>query len=359
MSPVLVVPKKNGKWRVCVDFKPLNAVMKRDHFALPFQDEILDEIAGHEMYTICDGYSGYFQIRIAEEDQRKITFITPWGCFAYKCMPFGLTSAVFTFNRLAIHVFQPFFGKFVRVFIDDFAIYSTRLDHLGKVRVAFKRLDECKGQLNHDKCHIGEKEVVILGHVVSLQGLKVDPSNVKAIEGLPYPKGIKALEVFVQKVRYFERFIHMLAQALYPFRFILRTNIFIWNPFVQEQFNRVRELLFKAPILKPPNRDFPFFLSLSVGSHAIGAILMQEDPHDKLMHPIYFISRAISDVEKAFMDVEKWMLTLMYTCQKFRSFLIPSPFVIITSMPLLLSRPRFVDRSGHGTQDNNKKKNKN
>ena len=117
--------------------------------------------------------------------------------------------------------------------------------------------------------------MVILGHVVSLQGLKVDPSKVKAIEGLPYPKGIKALEVFVQKVRYFERFIHMLAQALYPFRFILRTNIFIWNPFVQEQFNRVRKLLFNAPILKPPNRDFPFILSLSVGSHAIGAILIQ------------------------------------------------------------------------------------
>ena len=129
VSPVVVVPKKNGKWRVCVDFKPLNAVMKRDHFALPFQDEILDEIARHEMYTVCEGYSGYLQIRIAEEDQRKTTFITLWGCFAYKCMPFGLTNAVFTFNRLAIHVFQPFFGKFVRVFIDDFAIYSTRLDH--------------------------------------------------------------------------------------------------------------------------------------------------------------------------------------------------------------------------------------
>ena len=126
VSPVVVVPKKNGKWRVCVDFKPLNAATKRDHFPLPFQDEILDEIAGHEMYTVCDGYSGYFQIRIAEEDQRKTTFITPWGCFAYKCMPFGLTNAVFTFNRLAIHVFQPFFGKFVRVFIDDFAIHIVQ-----------------------------------------------------------------------------------------------------------------------------------------------------------------------------------------------------------------------------------------
>ena len=335
VSPVVVVPKKNGKWRVCVDFKPLNASTKRDHFPLPFQDEILDEIVGHELYTISNGYSGYFQIRIAEEDQRKTTFITPWGCFAYRCMPFGLTNVVFTFNRLAIHVFQPFFGKFVRVFIDDFAIYSKKIDHLEKVREAFKRLDECKGQLNPDKCRIGEKEVVMLGHVVSLQGIKVDPSKVKALEALPYPKDIKSLETFVQKVRYFERFIHMLAQVLYPFRVILRTNVFVWNPFLEDKFDTIRDLLSKAPILKPPNSSSTFFLSLSVSSHAIGAILMQQDPHNKLMHPIYFISRAISDVEKTFMDIEKWMLTLIYACKKFRSFLISQHFVIITSMPLL------------------------
>ena len=331
VSPVVVVPKKNGKWWVCVDFKPLNASTKRDHFPLPYQDEIV----GHELYTICDGYSGYFQIRIAEEDQRKTTFITPWGCFAYRCMPFGLTNAVFTFNRLAIHVFQPFFGKFVRVFLDDFSIYSKKIHHLEKVRLAFKRLDECKGQLNPNKCRIGEKEVVMLGHVVSLQGIKVDPSKIKALEALPYPKDIKSLETFVQKVRYFERFIHMLAQVLYPFRVILRTNVFVWNPFLEEKFDTIRDLLSKAPILKPPNSSSTFFLSLSVSSHAIGAILMQQDPHNKLMHPIYFISRAISDVEKTFMDIEKWMLTLIYACKKFRSFLISQHFVIITSMPLL------------------------
>ena len=118
---------------------------------------------------------------------------------------------VFTFNRLAIHVFQPFFDKFVRVFIDDFAIYSTRIGHLEKVCAVFKRLDECKGQVNPEKCQVGEKEVVMLGHVVSLQGIKVDPSKIKVIVSLPYPKDIKSLEVFVQKVRYFERFIHILA----------------------------------------------------------------------------------------------------------------------------------------------------
>ncbi|MCO5610910.1 hypothetical protein L7F22_065154 [Adiantum nelumboides] len=130
---VVVTPKKNGKWRVCVDYKPLNATTKWDHFPQPFQDEILNEVAGYERYTVCDGYSWYFQIRIAEEDQKKTTFVTPWGCFAYRVMPFGLTNAPATFQRFVTHVFQPFFGKSIRVFIDDFCIYSSRDLHLEKV----------------------------------------------------------------------------------------------------------------------------------------------------------------------------------------------------------------------------------
>ena len=105
VSPMVVMPKKNGKWRVCVDYKPLNAATKRDHFPLPFQDEILNEVAGHECYTVCDGYSGYFQIHIVEEDQKKTMFITPWGCFAYRVMPFGLTNAPATFTRFTTFVF--------------------------------------------------------------------------------------------------------------------------------------------------------------------------------------------------------------------------------------------------------------
>ncbi|RYA83389.1 hypothetical protein DD594_27370, partial [Enterobacter cloacae complex sp. 4DZ1-17B1] len=139
---------------------------------LPFQDEILNEVAGHECYTVCDGYSGYFQIRIAEEDQPKTTFITPWGCFAFRVMPFGLTNAPSTFMRFTIFVFQPFFGKSIRVFMDDFCIYSCRSLHCQKVEEGLKRLHQFGGQLNPEKCHIGESQVVLLGHVVSSQGIQ-------------------------------------------------------------------------------------------------------------------------------------------------------------------------------------------
>ncbi|MCO5547142.1 hypothetical protein L7F22_000584 [Adiantum nelumboides] len=167
VSPVVVTPQKNGKWRVCVDYKPLNAAIKRNHFPLPFQDEILNEVAGHDRYTTCDGYSSYYQIRIAEEDQHKTTFITPWGCFAFCVMPFGLTNAPSTFTRFTSFVFQPFFGNSIRVFLDDFCTYNDRTWHCLRVEEGLQRLYQYGGQLNLDKYHVAKKEVVLLGHVIS------------------------------------------------------------------------------------------------------------------------------------------------------------------------------------------------
>ncbi|MCO5586547.1 hypothetical protein L7F22_040488 [Adiantum nelumboides] len=201
VSPVVVTPKKNGKWRVCVDYKPLNAATKRDHFPLPFQDEILNEVAGHERYTVCDGYSGYYQICITEEDQHKTTFITPWGCFAFRVMPFGLTNAPSTFTRFTSFIFQPFFGKSIRVFLDDFCTYSDRVLHCQRVEEGLQRLYQYGGQLNPDKCHVAEKEVVLLGHVISQEDIKVDPSRVQAILDLPPPNSARQVITFVQKIQ--------------------------------------------------------------------------------------------------------------------------------------------------------------
>ena len=201
VSLVVVTPKKHGKWTISVDYKPLNAATKRDHFPLPFQYEILNEVAGHERYIVCDGYSGYFQISIAKEDQKKTTFITPWGCFAYRVMPFGLTNAPSTFQRFMNYVFQPYFGKSIRVYIDDFCIYSSHVLHLARVDEGLSRLAQMGGQINMAKCHIGETQVTLLGHVVSGAGIQVDPSKVSALLALSSPKIVKELTSFIQKVR--------------------------------------------------------------------------------------------------------------------------------------------------------------
>ncbi|MCO5572368.1 hypothetical protein L7F22_026121 [Adiantum nelumboides] len=226
VSPVVVTPKKDDKWRVCVDYKPLNAATKRDHFPLPFQDEILNEVAGHERYTICDGYSGYYQICIVEEDKHKTTLITPWGCFAFRVMPFGLTNAPSTFTRFTSLIFQPFFGKSIRVFLDDFCTYSDRALHCQRVEEGLQRLYQYGGKLNPDKCHVDEKEVVLLGHVFSQEGIKIDPSHVQAILNLPPPNSARQVITFVQKVRYMSGFIHLLFQIISPLQQLANQEVF-------------------------------------------------------------------------------------------------------------------------------------
>ncbi|MCO5599168.1 hypothetical protein L7F22_053268 [Adiantum nelumboides] len=275
VSPVVVTPKKNGKWRVCVDYRPLNKATKRDHFPLPFQDKILNEVAGKEKYTICDGYSGYFQIGIALEDQLKTTFITPWGCFAFRVMPFGLTNAPATFQHFMNMVFQKFFGKSIRVFIDDFCIYSSKAIHPQKVEEGLKKLYDMGGQLNPDKCHIGEDEVILLGHKVSYKGIEVDPSKAKALIDLSSPKSLKEVISFVQKVKYMSRFIHLASELLHPLQRLTQQVEFVWSKELEEYFCSIKVVLSKLPTLMPPCWEFTFFVSSSVGKETLGAVLLQ------------------------------------------------------------------------------------
>ncbi|MCO5603194.1 hypothetical protein L7F22_057341 [Adiantum nelumboides] len=330
VSPIVVTPKKNGKWRVCVDYKPLNAATKRDHFPLPFQDEILNEVAGHERYTVCDGYSGYYQIRIAEEDQHKTTFITPWGCFAFRVMPFGLTNAPSTFTRFTSFIFQPFFGKSIRVFLDDFCTYSDRALHCQRVEEGLQRLYQYGGQLNPDKFHIAEKEVVLLGHVISQEGIKVDPSRVQAILDLPPPNSARQVITFVQKVRYMSRFIHLLSQIISPLQQLANQEVFSWEQKHLVCFNEVKEVLGSLPTIMPPDPQGIYYLCPSVGFDAFGAVLMQKDPKTAYMRPIYFTSKVMTQGQKGYTDIEQLVFSLIVAIRKFRSYLLPKPFIILT-----------------------------
>ena len=127
------------------------------------------------MYLVCDGYSRYFHIQICEEDQKKTSFVTTWGIFAYRVMPFGLTNAPATFQCFMSQVFAPYLGKFIRVFLDDFCIYSSRVDHLEKLRIALKSVDDAKRCLNPTKCHLARKKVSHLGHIIPKEDIEMDP----------------------------------------------------------------------------------------------------------------------------------------------------------------------------------------
>ena len=215
VSPVQVVPKKSGitvttnennelvptkvktKWRVCIDYRKLNAATRKDHFPLPFIDQMLERLAGHEYYCFLDGYSGYNQIPIALEDQHKTTFTCPFGTFAYRRMPFGLCNAPATFQRCMMSIFSDMVEDFLEIFMDDFSIYGSSFDQcLLRLERVLKRCKEKSLVLNWEKCHFMVKRGIVLGHVVSKNGLEVDKSKVDLIVGLPPPRSVQEIAHF-------------------------------------------------------------------------------------------------------------------------------------------------------------------
>ncbi|KAL5789532.1 hypothetical protein ACOSQ2_004420 [Xanthoceras sorbifolium] len=216
VSPVQVVPKKGGitvvrnennkliptrtvtGWRVCIDYRKLNTATRKDHFPLPFIDQMLERLAGHAYYCFLDGYSGYNQIPIAPEDQEKTTFTCPYGTFAYRRMLFGLCNAPTTFQRCMMAIFSYMVERFIEIFMDDFSVFGSSFDVcLANLALVLKRCEETNLVLNWEKCHFMVKEGIVLGHRISSTGIEVDRAKIEVIEKLPPPTSVRGIRSFL------------------------------------------------------------------------------------------------------------------------------------------------------------------
>ncbi|KAK0596401.1 hypothetical protein LWI29_015350 [Acer saccharum] len=216
VSPIHVVPKKSGitvvrneqnelvpqrlqtGWRVCIDYRKLNTATRKDHFPLPFIDQMLERLAGHSHYCFLDGYSGYNQIAIAPEDQEKTTFTCPFGTFAYRRMPFGLCNAPGTFQRCMMSIFSDMLEEIIEVFMDDFSVFGDSFDLcLHNLTLVLKRCEENNLVLNWEKCHFMVQQGIVLGHVISRRGIEVDKAKVEVISSLQPPKSVKDVRSFL------------------------------------------------------------------------------------------------------------------------------------------------------------------
>jgi hypothetical protein len=208
VSPLVIVPKKNGKWHVCVDYRELNKETLKYHFPLPFIDQVLDTLAGKKYFSFLDGFSGYNQIQIAPEDQDKTTFTCPWGTYTYRVLPFGLCNAPATFQCVVLGIFSDLIHDCVEVYMDDFTVYGNTfkeaLENLEKVLI---RCQETNLALSNEKCFMLQTEGIVLGHCVSSAGIKVDPTKIEVISNLPVPKTQKYVRSFLGHVGYYRRFI--------------------------------------------------------------------------------------------------------------------------------------------------------
>ena len=328
VSSIVVVPKKVGadgkvKIWVCQDFRKLNAATKKDYFPLPFMDTILIHVSGQECYNFLDGFFGYNQVHIQNQDQLKTTFTTEWGTFAFNRMPSGLCNAPGTFQRLMMDIFQDFLRHFLEVFIDNFAVFSLQKDHLEYLRKTFQRCRETCLKLHLGKCFFGMTSGVLLGHVVlSKRGLEVDREKVKTILALIASNCVRDIRGFLGCVGYYRTFIDGYMWKAIPLIELLKKDVeFNWNPKRQKAFEDLKLAFVKAPIFSPPDWEKEFHVTLDASGWCLGAILWQFDSKRREC-PIYYACRQMSQVETKYSTMEREALAVIYACKKFRHYLL-------------------------------------
>ncbi|CAG8744292.1 13972_t:CDS:1, partial [Dentiscutata heterogama] len=207
-SPVILVKKKNGKFRFCVDFRKLNNVTKKDTYPLPRIDDMLDNLGNAQWFMSLDLTSGYWQVEVKKEDKEKTAFITKYSLYEFNVMPFGLCNAPSTFQRLMDVVLRPVLWKKAIVYIDDINIYSISFEqHILDVQEVFELIRQANLRINPEKYHFCTNEMQFLGHIVGIDGIKPDPQKVDKLNNLPPPKTITQLRAFLGLASYYRRFI--------------------------------------------------------------------------------------------------------------------------------------------------------
>ena len=268
-------PKNDKKVKVCVDFCDQNKASPKDDFPLPHIDMLVDNTAGHSILSFMDGFSGYNQIMMALEDMEKTSFITEWGTYCYRVMPFGLKNARATYQRAATTPFHDMMHRDVEVYVDDMIVKSQdRVDHLAALQRFFERIRRFWLRLNPNKCTFGVTSGKLLGHIVSERGIEVDPENIRAILDIPGPRTEREIRGFLGRLLYINRFIAKLIDICEPIFCLLRQNQpIVWNDDCQCAFEKIKECLLSPPILVPPIPRHSLLLYLSVLDMALGCML--------------------------------------------------------------------------------------
>nr|GEX86352.1 reverse transcriptase domain-containing protein [Tanacetum cinerariifolium] len=262
------------RWRVCIDYRKLNEATRKDHFPLPFMDQMLKRLAGNECYCFLDGFFGYFQIPIDPRDQEKATFTCPYKMFAYRRMPFGLCNALGTFQRCMLAIFHDMVKKTIEVFMDDFSVFGNSYENcLSRLDKMLQRCEDTNLCLNWEKSHFMFKEGIVLGQKISKNEIEVDKAKVDIIAKLPHPTTVKGVRSFVGHVGFYRRFILDFFKISRPMTHLLEKNTsFIFSEDCIKSFQMLKKKLMKAPILIAPNWDLPFELMCDASDFAIAVV---------------------------------------------------------------------------------------
>ena len=348
LANVIPVLKKDGKVRVCVDFRDLKKASPKDDFPLPHIDMLIDSTVGHPMLSFMDGFSGYNQILMAPEDMEKTSFIIEWGTYCHRVMPFGLKNAGATYQRVATTLFHDMMHRDVKVYVDDMIVKSRdRADHLAALQRFFERIRQFILKLNPKKCPFGVTYGKLLGHIVSERGIEVDPEKIKAILDMPAPRNEKEIRGFLGRLQYISHFIASLIDICEPiFRLLRKNQPTVWNNDCQCAFEKIKECLLSPLVLVPPIPRRPLLLYLSVSDIALGCMLAHLDDSRK-ERAIYYLSKRMLVYECKYIMIERLCLALVWVTGRLRHYVTEYSILLVSRLDLLrylFSRPVLTGR---------------
>lgn len=327
-SPVVLVKKKDGTLRLCIDYRELNKIIRQDSYPLPKIDAVLQCLSGKKFFSTMDLASGYWQIRLSEDAKRKSAFTTSEGLFQFTVLPFGLSTSPAVFQRMMDVVIKGLrLDDEVFVYIDDILVATESLDrHCTVLRLVFEALRKAHLRLKPQKCNLLKPSVSFLGHCIDKDGVKTDAEKVEKVVEYPTPKSVSELRTFLGMAAYYRKFIagfSRMAKNLYNLTSPKTT--WKWTEAEQKSFTEIKNALIKAPVLAQPDvvaaekGDRPFIIYTDASGEGLGAVLCQEG-EDKLLHPISFASRALSKAERRYHITDLEALALVFALKKFHFF---------------------------------------
>lgn len=330
-SPVVLVPKKDGSYRFCVDYRKLNSVTKKDAYPIPFISTILDKL-GHAKYlSSMDIKSAYWQVAVEKESREYTAFAIPGrGIYQFKRMPFGLTNSPCTFQRLMDRLLGPELEPNVFVYLDDIIVVTETFEkHLEVLQEIFSRLKKANLTLAREKCKFCRPELKYLGYVVNAKGVHVDPEKVQAILDIPSPRNVTEVRRILGVASWYRRFIPSFSTLVAPMTRLLRkSQKFCWTEECEKSLRGIKNTLISAPILSCPNFSEPFILQTDASAYGLGAVLSQIIDREERV--ICYISRSLSKPERNYTVTERECLSVIWAVHKLRAYLEGYHFTVIT-----------------------------
>jgi hypothetical protein len=321
------VPKKDGTWRMCVDYRALNKITVRNRYPLPRIDYLLDQLKNVVYFTKLDLRSGYHQIRVAEQDAWKTAFKTKQGLFERLVMPFGICNAPTTFMHVMNDVFRPFIDDFVIVYLNSILVFSRTWDeHVRHVKKVLDTLQREKMYVKLSKCEFGKTAPVYLGHILGGVQLKIDPSKFDVIINWPEPKSVTEVRSFLGAVHYWRRFIPNFSFIEAPLHALTSVkNTFQWEGKQQKAFDTLKGEISTTPVLALSNIQQPFEIETDANGYAMGEVLMQYHK------PFCYHSETFNQVVVNYPIYDKKLYALVQSAKKWKHYLLGKETIMHTS----------------------------